>query len=68
MNIKAIRISVSIFTFICVGLLVLINLIPKGNFVSAPAISLLIYSPLIIVQFFILVQVWILEKNAIKGF
>ncbi len=43
------------------------NLIPKGNFIAGPMISLFVYLPLIIIQFFLLVQVWILEKAAIKA-
>lgn len=67
MNRKTARISVTLFALICTAMLVAINTITKGNFITAPAISLFIYMPLMLVQAFLLVQVWIIEKIATRA-
>jgi len=67
MNIKLARKSVTLFVLICVTMLVSINLIPRGNFISAPAITLFIYLPLIIVQVVLLIQIWTIDKTEIRA-
>jgi hypothetical protein len=62
MNIKLARKCVTVFVLICVNILVSINLIPRGNFISAPVITLFNYVPLIIVQVVLLIQIWAVEK------
>lgn len=67
MTYKIARFSVTTFNLICVLILIAINVIPRGNFMTGPAITILIYAPLILVQIFILVHVWIVEKSAIRA-
>lgn len=61
-NIKNIRILVSIFVLICLAILILINVIPRGNFLAAPIITLFIYAPFIIIQIFLLIQIWSIKN------
>ena len=63
--INKIRLMTTLLWVICITILFLINLIPRGNFLSAPVISLFIYFPLIVVQFLILINVWF-NKNITK--
>ena len=64
MNKATIRLSVIVFTAICILLLILINVIPRNNFISGPAISLIAYIPLLIFQSFLLLRVFSIEKPA----
>jgi len=67
--INKIRLMTTLLWVICITILFLINLIPRGNFLSAPVISLFIYFPLIVVQFLILINVWFnknISKKSIK--
>jgi hypothetical protein len=67
MKLTTIRIWVTIFAFICLTLLVLINLIPRGNFIGAPAISIFVYSPLLLVELFFLIRLWIWKQITVKA-
>ena len=67
--INKIRKLTTLLWVVCIIILYLINLIPRGNFLSAPVISLFIYFPLIVVQFLILINVWFnknISKKSIK--
>jgi len=64
MTYKLVRNTVVILFIVSVILIVIINVIPRGNFISAPAITLMIYLPLIILQGYILIQV-LSSKNTI---
>ena len=64
---KTAKISVTVFAIVCAAMLAALNLIPRGNFITGPVITLYIYTPLIIVQLYLLVQVWIIEKSATRA-
>lgn len=64
MSRKTARIYVTLFFLLCVAIIVSINLVPRGNFIGAPFITLYIYTPLMVLQLFLLVQVWVVEKVA----
>lgn len=66
MNRKIARIGVTLFIILSAVIILLINHIPRGNFIAAPVITRFIYTPLIIIQGFLLVQVWVAEKKPIK--
>jgi hypothetical protein len=59
MTAKGVRIAVSLFVAICGILCYVINAIPRGNFIGAPAITLFVYIPLLVVQLLILINVWL---------
>jgi hypothetical protein len=59
MNNNTVRIFVSLSTLICCIILIAINKVPRGNFITGPAISLFIYTPLLLAQVFLLIQLWI---------
>ena len=65
MKLKLLRISATGFVLICIIVLIAINLIPRGNFHAAPAITLYLYFPLIIVQIILMIQIWNSEKKKI---
>ncbi len=66
-NQKLARICVTVFVIICATMMASINLIPRGNFIFVPAVTSFIYTPLIIIQVFLVIQVWIVEKTAIRA-
>jgi heme O synthase-like polyprenyltransferase len=67
MSLKSIRIWATLFVLICVVALVAINLIPRGNFITAPAITLFVYAPLMIVQIVLLIQIWTTDETEIRA-
>jgi|GEM_PF-5359395 len=66
MTTKATKILISVLVLICIVLMLAINLIPRNNFIAGPAITLLLYSPLLIIQLFLLGRVWLI-KSLNKG-
>jgi hypothetical protein len=47
--------------------MIIINNISRDNFIGAPFITLAIYGPLIIVQSFLLIQIWIIDEKAVRA-
>jgi len=66
MNRKIVRILSTFFFIICAVILAILNIIPRGNFIAGPTITLFIYVPLLIIQLFLLIRVWT-EKITIKA-
>lgn len=64
MSLKLARIWVTLFVLICVVILAATNLIPRGNFLFAPIVTLFVYAPLMIVQIVLLIQVWTVDEAA----
>lgn len=64
MSRKRARFFVTIFLILSVIVTIYINQIPTGNFIGAPAITLMIYFPLGVVQLCFLIQLWIIKENA----
>ena len=67
MNYKIARSFVSVLFAIAILAMVLINVIPKGNFISGPIITLFVYFPLNLFNIFILIRVWRADKYNTKA-
>ena len=66
MNRNFARICLFLFITLCIALLISINLIPRGNFIAAAAITMLIYLPLLIIQISLMAVLLVVEKTAIR--
>lgn len=63
MTYKALRISVTFFVMVSLVVTIAINLIPRNNFIAAPALTIMLYIPLMIVQLLLLIKIWKREKK-----
>jgi hypothetical protein len=61
------KIFVGIMFLMCLGMLIGVNIVPKGNFIAAPALTMFFFIPIVVLQLLIVLTVFGAKREQING-